>query len=283
MGEHWYNDKGEACHTCKGATGKTVNTTIVQARKLGLYPSVSGILGVLAKPGLLNWQYRQITDACYDEPAVSMTWRYEDTGTLEHDYTKDEYSREMVKNAFKQVKDAADAGTLIHNALEKALSGREWDYKEEVYLPAIDEVHYMCEFVLPALDWVKEEGIEFTAHELRLVNKEEGYAGTTDAAIVKDEKYGILDFKTRKTKKGEKVKAYDEQVMQIAAYHKAHYGNIAEAETGCNLFISTTEPGRIEATWYNYYQIQDAYEAFLCCNKIWQYQKGYCPGKAVNE
>jgi hypothetical protein len=43
-------------------------TTIRDAKRLGLYPSVTSILGVLAKPGLEKWKLDQVALACLRTP-----------------------------------------------------------------------------------------------------------------------------------------------------------------------------------------------------------------------
>jgi len=53
---HWYTKDGEPAYTIERADGKGFrNTTLRDAKKLGLLPSVTTILGVAAKPGLQNW------------------------------------------------------------------------------------------------------------------------------------------------------------------------------------------------------------------------------------
>jgi hypothetical protein len=73
--------------------------------------------------------------------------------------------------------------------------------------------------------------------------------------------------------------------MQIAAYHGAHFLDIGtdkimhvrDVPSGFNLFISTTEPGRIDPVWYNSHEIIDAYHCFTALCKVWQFLKGYNP------
>jgi hypothetical protein len=60
--------------------------------------------------------------------------------------------------------------------------------------------------------------------------------------------------------------------MQIAAY-----AAIAGARRGVNLYISTTEPGRIGEAWYEESQIDKEFEAFKCVCKLWQHMNNYTP------
>jgi hypothetical protein len=248
---HWYDRTGAACHTTKGANGNSRATTLRDARKLNLLPSVTTIFGVLAKPQLDDWKHRQITAAALREPRFI-------------DEAPDTYHGRIMEEAFKQVEDAADLGTAIHKAIENHFTGLVYDPSMEAYVVAVDA-------------WKTQEGVEFLAHELRLVSLEHGYAGTTDAAMLSKRGRGILDFKSRKTKEGQPVTSYDTQPMQIAAYHMAHYGQILDTDVGCNCYISTTEPGRVEAVWYDAAQLRAEWEAFKCAVKLWQHFKGYVP------
>ena len=51
---HWYTQEGEPMYTIIGANGKERNTTLRDAKKENLVPSVTTILGMIAKPSLEN-------------------------------------------------------------------------------------------------------------------------------------------------------------------------------------------------------------------------------------
>ena len=134
--------------------------------------------------------------------------------------------------------------------------------------------------------WCAANHVTFDAHELRLVSKEFGFAGTTDGAISCPTGRGILDFKTRKTVAGKPCTPYDGQPMQIAAYYAAfrpqpgpNYLMPVDA-VGVNVFISTTEPGRVEATWYDWEQLAKEWKAFHAALTIWKHFNNYDPAAA---
>ena len=52
---HWYRRDGEPLHSVPSAKGEPRPTTLRDARKLGLLPSVTNVLGVIAKPELTAW------------------------------------------------------------------------------------------------------------------------------------------------------------------------------------------------------------------------------------
>ena len=57
---HWYTQEGEPMYTIIGANGKERNTTLADAKKLNLVPSVTGIMAMSYKPALERWK---ITEA----------------------------------------------------------------------------------------------------------------------------------------------------------------------------------------------------------------------------
>ncbi len=134
-------------------------------------------------------------------------------------------------------------------------------------------------YVRPVVGALERTGIKLLQHELRLVNHDEGYAGTTDAVMVLGGQQGILDFKSRKTKPGQLCEPWETEPMQIAAYTKAKFGPDHYMSVGANVYISTTEPGRVEIVTYDDGQLHKAWYAFQAANSLWQYLKKYRPSK----
>ena len=99
---HWYTSEGEARHWQED--GK--KTTLRHARKQNLYPSVSGILGVVANEGLMKWKIdNHIKLAMANRP-------------LMHEDEK-AYVRRMRKLANTEQGKTLDFGTNIHASIEK--------------------------------------------------------------------------------------------------------------------------------------------------------------------
>jgi len=66
-GGHWYTATGEARHTMPKADGSgDRNTTLRDAKKHRLIPSVTTLLGMFAKPGLDRWKQDQLLRIAYD-------------------------------------------------------------------------------------------------------------------------------------------------------------------------------------------------------------------------
>jgi hypothetical protein len=110
-GGHWYDANGKACHTQPKAKGDGErSTTLTDARKLKLFPSVTTILGIFAKPGLERWKMKSIAEVAFDIPRIDG----EDAGKFA--------DRCMVKQA-APVEEASDFGTRCHDAIEKYFEG----------------------------------------------------------------------------------------------------------------------------------------------------------------
>ena len=267
---HWYTASGKPCHTQStkaGAASKTRPTNISDARKQGLLPSVSGITKMLASTGLEIHKMREVAKACFNHPAHPGE-------------EMDEYVHAMIEKSSEDVGQAADLGTTIHAAIESYfLSGLFED--SDVILSTV----FTCrlrDMVDPAIDKFKSLNIEVSFTEKVLVNLKHGYAGTTDIIWRSDSELGILDWKSKRTKAGEKVKPIDTHPMQIAAYIAAHYGNeLAENGfqdmRGYNVYVSTTQPGRVEVVEYPPDKLSSSWEAFLSCCQLWRFINDYDP------
>ncbi len=251
-GGHWYAADGTPMHRMPLANGSGERaTTLRDARRLGLYPSVTSILGILAKPGLEKWKLNQVALATLRSP--------------KDEAESEDYWCNRVRNAaFEQVEQAADLGTMIHGALELAMAGDAYDPELRVY-------------VEPVMEWKRETGLQIVEREIRLVNETHGFAGTADVMFRYGENgIGILDYKTRKTKPKEKVRAYDNQALQLAAYAATYWGEEnVDRVLAANVFISTTEPGRMDVVKHE--SLASDWEAFKLAAALWRYSKGYDP------
>ncbi len=247
---HWYTKDGKAAHFVPNVSGGGLRPTkITDARKLGLLPSVTGIIGVLDKPQLTAWLKRQVALHAFLYPPKPME-------------TDEAYAKRVIDLAEQQVGDAADLGSRIHKSLETAFTS-EWagEYRE---------------YIEPVREWARNEGLRPISQEKVCVSLHHGYAGTMDLSASHPEKRIIvLDFKTKKTKKGEKIPEIPAQPMQLAAYSDVEFGT--PSTWAANIYISTTEVGRFDVRWYSPEEQQKAFQAFLAAASLWRYLKGYDP------
>ena len=264
---HWYDRKGNAQHTYLDLEGEEKPTGIKQARKNQLLPSVSGVIKTWNNTGLAIGRERALL-------AEAFTHR----GEAE----KARFTTKTLKGAFREWDVASAAGTTIHACLEDCLAGKT--FNKTVQLPGLLSVQSR-ELVVPAMKATSE--LEMLESELILVNLAAGYAGTMDFAYKRKETpllAGVGDFKTCKTKKGEKIRPKQGQAMQIAAYWVAYWGGengtIGDNAEGRNVYISTTEPGRVETVTYNAEELKRQWEAFQACLTLWRLENNYDPRSA---
>jgi len=215
---HYYTRDGKPQHWMpkKDGTGNR-STTIADARKLGLLPSPTTILKQLAKPQLTGWLIEQGCLAVLtsprkpDESLDQFVYRVLHIDK-EHDAERDA---------------AAEAGTAIHEALELAMCGIEYD-------PA------MAGYVVPVMAEINKIGRVATTEKVIVGD---GYAGRTDCLLESDDAITVLDFKG--CKKLPDKGPWDEHRMQLAAY-AAPLGNTGNKRVECaNIYINRNEPGDI--------------------------------------
>ena len=260
---HWYDVSGKPAHTQptkKGAKNATRATNIKDAREQKLFPSVSSILKVLSNPALDRWKMGKVAEACFKQPPIA-------------DEKMEEYVHAILGKAFDEVSGAADLGTQIHATIENVLSNKPVDASASVL---------QCS--LAAVDKVNELGLAVKHSELTTVCVSHGYAGTTDLVVtrVKDGclQYGIVDFKSTKTQEGDPVSSKSGHAAQIAAYLSSHWlggGKPSEQHFGMNIYISTTELGRVDVMEYDHNLLNRELEMFHHACAIWRHRYEYDP------
>ena len=265
---------GKAAHSqptkTKGAK-PTRPTTIADAKRIGLLPSVSAYTRMLAAPYLERYKMLEVAKACYNCPPAGGE-------------NYDDYARHIIEKSGKDGSGAAEVGTAVHAALDLFFTDRE-AYNGCADIQCQDgNVVPADSFVLPAMARINGMGLEVKSTESILVNAAYGYAGTTDMIFSKGEKCGILDFKTKRTKQDEPVISGDTHCMQIAAYHAAYWGAddgepIGVNAVGYNVYISTTEIGRVNVVEYSRDELLEGWQAFKSCLQLYRYIKGFDPRK----
>ena len=209
---HYYTRDGKPAYTVVGANGKERDTTLRDARKMGLLPSVTSIIKCAAAPGLELWKSRQVMLAALTLPRNGGE-------------SDDAYFDRIMRDSKEQAKKAAEKGTEIHAAIqayfdEESVAGWGWagDYVEGV----CDQLDLYCS----CQKWVAERSF---AHPL-------GFGGKVD--LSSDE--WVIDFKTKEFGKEDELKTWDEHAMQLAAYDAGLGGKHRQ---GAIIYVSTTNPG----------------------------------------
>ena len=232
------------------AKGGERNTTLRDARKYKLLPSVTTIFGIMAKPGLDRWKISKAIEATLATPRN------------EEEQDESYYSR-IRSRSFEETDKAAKLGTRIHDAIDAAFDGVE---------PAED----LKQYVEPTMAYLETLKLQDIEREGTVVNLDLGYAGRVDLLARYGKSNIIIDFKTKKTKQGVKVTPFDFQATQIAAYAAAAFGTLDNC-IGANVYISTTEAGRIETAVYDEDKLKQEYELLKDLTGVWRHLKNYDP------
>lgn len=253
---HWYKATETGFEPCyevpkKSGTGMK-RVTITEARELHLLPRVTSILGILAKPGLQNWLYKQHILAALTLPRNP-------------DESDDDYCERVMTDADSVSKKARDLGTEIHDQIGKLL---HFDGCSDELYPYLESVN----------EWIKREITEIYSIEKVVGNSTWGFAGRLDLAC-ETKSYGkaIVDFKTQSIKKVKGIKTpyfYPEWGLQLAAYANCSplYPNDF---TLINIVIDTTEPAQIFC--HQWPEPHRLWVLFRYCFSLWTFLNDYDP------
>ena len=184
---HWYDREGSPAYTIIGVNGKERNTTLRDAKKEGLVPSVTTVLNIVAKPSLENWKINKALEA-----------------SIELEQGEDEDNSDFIyrcKTAQRDIgQTAAAQGTKIHALIEKGFEGKTDNESYRAVKKILDKYY-------PGEEWIAEDSF---CSEL-------GYGGKIDLYS----KSGIfVDFKTKDGLEGKDPArlVFDEHGMQLSAY-----------------------------------------------------------------
>lgn len=239
--------------------------TPAQAKKEGLFFSVTEHQKVIAKPPLEMWKLGEHLKTAFEYPPR----QGEDMQS---------FIKRVKGITWKNSGGAADLGTKIHSGIESIL------LKEKT----IDDLDSdLRRYVAPAIRYFETKKFQIVDVEKVVINKDQGYAGTCDAVgKTSCGKPFILDWKSRKFG-NRKVTPYSGQPEQVSAYGAGYYGEEAIKNHeiwGINVFISTdqfTESGesKIAVTSYNPKEMAHNYETFCHVCELWRRSENYDPRK----
>tara|TARA_Y100001938_G_scaffold133326_1_gene192552 strand:- start:751 stop:1590 length:840 start_codon:yes stop_codon:yes gene_type:complete len=238
---HWYTKEGEPMYTIIGANGRERPTTLRDAKSLGLVPSVTTIIGMVAKPSLENWKINQAINS-----ALTLK-KEENESLLEFAYRCKRDSKEIGRQA-------AEKGTEIHASIEKGFLGLGTSHPYKIIKSWLDET-------FPNEEWIAEDS--FCAKQ--------GYGGKIDLYS----KSGIfIDFKTKDNLEGKEPSklVYDDHGMQLSAY--AQGCNIKKPER-VSIFVDRQDTNIILFHVWDKESHTKHKEMFNSILKFWQLVKNY--------
>lgn len=245
---HWYDRGGRPCYQQTTAKGALRGTDLRDARKLGLVPSVTTVLSVLAKPALETWKVKQGILAALTLPR-------------DPDESDDAYLARVLTDSKAQAKAAAEEGTRIHDACECAIKGLPYPDKYRWHVKgALDRLHDLFPHVT---DWVAEASF---AHD-------SGFGGKID---LHSPSTGITcDYKSTDERAGSTKRFHWDQHYQLGAYQTGKQLPRAEC---ANIFVSRTEPGTVFSHKWTAEDVEQGWQVFNAALQVWKLLKKYDPG-----
>lgn len=240
---HWYDKAGKPQYTIIGKNGNERATTLRDARLLNLYPSVTTIMGMAAKPGLENWKIDQALLSALTLPRLP-------------DESLDDFMGRAKKDAKDQSFKAAERGTEIHADIERG-------FAEGTPSEAYTAVRKVLDALYPNEQWIAEDSFSHPA----------GFGGKID--LYSDS--GIfVDFKTKELKPDDKADklVYDEHGMQLSAYA---FGKNVDLPRRVSVFVDRTDPSKAIAYQWDQESHTKHKSMFLALLHYWQLAKGYQP------
>ena len=251
---HYYDPQGQPAYTQIVASGKNKgkerDTTLRDARKFNLVPSVTTVLSILDKPALTSWKVKNALHKFGWEIAQWLPAMVRKRFITQYKITEPD------------MEDKAKRGSEIHAAIEKWLLGGGIDEGYEPYITIVEKVFAQLDIKLT--DDIRPE-YSFTAKE--------GYGGAIDLPVFELEGI-ILDFKTKDmdAKKAEGQLAYDEHAAQLAAYRVG----VGRPNARCfNLFLSRDNPEVYKLHEWTEEEVQHGENIFFGCLSLWKTLKKY--------
>ncbi|MEI7428630.1 MAG: hypothetical protein WCK68_11520 [Betaproteobacteria bacterium] len=237
---HWYTKQGTPAYTTIGKTGERA-TTLRDARKEGLLPSVTTIINLMSKAGLDTWKQQQVLLAALTLPR-------------EPNEPEQDWLKRVMQDSRATGREAAERGTAIHNIIQ--------GYFEQMYLPEkpayLEVIDSTLKSAFGSQLWLSEKSF---GHHL-------GYGGKCDlmAKPINGQGSGyVVDFKTKDTDL-DKVDIYFEHELQLAAYREGL--NLPNARCAI-LFVNGTT-NQVKLVEIEEAQLQKSWECFQHLLRVYQ-------------
>lgn len=243
---HWYGRNGEPCYEVPRKAGGMRPTTLADARKMGLCPSVTTIIKCASAPALENWKQNQILLAALTLPR----------NPGEND---ESFCARIIHDSQEQARKARDRGTEIHAAVQGHYEGQA---------PHPD----MWEFVKGTADVVGANCGEQHWKAERSFSHPIGFGGKCDLSS----QDWVIDFKTKEFGKEQfaDLKTWDEHAMQLAAYREGL--GLFSARCGI-VYVSTSTPGLARLIEIDSAELNRGWQMFRSLLSYWMAKQDYFP------
>jgi hypothetical protein len=218
---------------------------------MDLVPSVTTVMKIAAKPGLEQWKLEQMLLAAMTLPKLPSE-------------TEQAYIARIVADSKETGKKAAELGTRIHESIEAWIEGVRPVEHEEM-AKAFEESIFNYFKTHPFQPWKTERAF---ASPL-------GFGGKVDLYCEVDEHAPtgiVLDAKSKDFGPDDKVDAYDEHLMQLAAYRNG----LSLPHARCaNVFVSRTHPGLVKVVEWPEEELVKGWEMFQSLLRFWKLKNNF--------
>lgn len=241
---HWYTKEGEPAYSTEGKTG-TRPTTLRDARKLGLLPSVTTIIGQLSKAGLDTWKQQQVLLSALTLPKIATE-------------TEQEWLTRVMKDSKETGRKAADRGNAIHEVIQSFYENvlADWPPYVRTVEQTINE-HFGNQL------WTSERSF---AHD-------DGFGGKVDLSSRHDALRGwngaVVDFKTKDIAL-DKVDVYFEHILQLAAYRQG----LGIPNARCAIVFVNGTSNEVKLIEVEEKELQRGWECYWHLLKVYQLKNG---------
>jgi len=239
--QHWYTKDGYPAYEVMSQKGTMRPTTLRDARKMGLVPSVTTIIRQAASPGLDAWKQQQVLHAALTLPLIQ--------GESEEDYLD-----RIMKDSKETGRKASERGTALHAAIEGHYAGTEASGE---YASHIEGVKTALDLQFGDHQWIPEKSFATNL----------GFGGKLDLCGVG----GVIDIKSKEFGPDSLPKGYDEHLMQLASYRVG----IGMPSARCaNVFVSVTKPGLVHIVEWSEDDLQRGWKMFCGLLDFWYAKTG---------
>lgn len=271
---HWYKQNGEPCHEVpneaarkRGEAGAMRETTLRDARKLKLAPSVTTVTKAIDKGMMLaEWQITQALYSALVHPeGFPCCARQADGSIHEKDPEFVRWANECKADARRQVQVKADRGSILHDACMRA--HHAYHTIEPQYLAHVDGMMAMLEREFGKRRWITEGTF---VHP-------DGFGGSIDIRTPPDDPDPIVaDYKFKDFDESREASyfVYDEHKMQLGGYS---IGVRMENARLFNLFGSISDPGLVLIHRHSQADADHGRKMFRAALAFWQAQNQYQP------
>jgi hypothetical protein len=247
---HWYAPDGTPAYEVLDSKGQLRPATLRDARKLGLYPSVTGMEKVMDKPGLTNWM-------------ITRSIRFASENPRQDSEPMESYCQRIKAQEREDANKVRDLGSHIHGCIEKRLLSQPFD---ATYTKHVDGALSAFAAWADGLDGVRAE--KSFGHPI-------GFGGRVDI----HKPVFVADFKCTEFPEENLPSTWPNHARQLTACREG----LQMPEARCAIiFVSTLVPGLAHLVEIKEDKLAQGWEEFKCLLQLWKCINRYDPTKETD-